>query len=171
MKPLFCFHKTVADEWRSLCTIIYHQNGKLIKKKPGNFAIYLCYYSFTEFRMPLYCIRRTPARYWMFYATGERVILNRIQLTKLQNTIGRLTNMNKKISPFFSLSAYKVGFTGNEKSNSECVRIRNKHYKSGDHSSPTRHGNMSFKLSLYAMRRIQKLPSNYANKNSVVSAH
>ena len=155
MKPLFCFHKTVADEWRSLCTIIYHQNGKLIKKKPGNFAIYLCYYIFTEFRMPLYCIRRTPARYWMFYATAERVILNQIELTKLQNTIGRLTNMNKKISPFFSSSAYKVGFAGNKKSTLEYVRIWNKHCKSGDHSSPTRHGNMSFKLRLYVTRRIQ----------------
>ena len=91
----------------------------------------------------------------MFYATAERVILNRIELTKLQNTIGRLTNMNKKISPFFSSSAYKVGFAGNKKSTLECVRIWNKHCKSGDHSSPTRHGNISFKLRLYVTRRIQ----------------
>ena len=101
MKPLFCFHKTVADEWRSLCTIIYHQNGKLIKKKPGNFAIYLCYYSFTEFRMPLYCIRRTPARYWIFNASREKVILNWIVLTELQNTMGKFTNLMQGNRSFF----------------------------------------------------------------------
>ena len=117
--------------------------------------------------MPLYRSRCTPARYGMFDANREKVILNRVVLTELQNTI----NLMQGNRFFFCPSAYKVSFSGNEKSSSECIRIRNKHCKSGNHSSPTRHGNMSFKLSLYVTRRIQKLPSNYENKNPVVSAH